>query len=581
MVLSSLVLGGNQLEIKASYILYSQDHKYIYACGGVEAKVEGRRIRADYFYYSIRAKEGQATGAVEFNGKKYDILVFKLSKKFKWMGINFGKKIEKTGDRLSLPTLKSPDELRKAAVFFEAHRITVGKYGKVKGWDVQPYVLGAPSIPLSSFVLDPGSPPPKTNLRLGTLRFTREDGAMVGLVLDLKEKIYRGRYETRYFERELFKLSGEPRGIIFSGYGSLGRKGRTPWMENSLFYTTEGKYLDFSLYSRREGKLFLFVMQNRVSSRQSEKPYYWLSSSLRFKKYRWFQPEISLGWDYKSSYQVSLATYINPHPSLHMDLSWMKNQQVTSYTTTSTSTSSFHVSYNPSIFNFSASALLSKDLLEKTKRKDISLNLNFRPLSLLQESLWAGFQFFFMFSSFPYGKDYYEKLSPGMRVSLTSSGYSLPLGLIFLPTLDINQTWERGKTSWTEFNYFLSFQKEMGNFILALEINGNSRYKLQQLWVEGTSNVFINGRVRWRTAHSSASAVFYFDRSMSLERINIRGDISLFWELSFRFFSLYNQRLRKITIFEGYIEKNLRGAIKVQLGYSLSHKKYFVRVIPL
>ncbi len=580
-LLLSLVFPGVLLKIEASYILYSQDHKYIYASGGVKVQVKGKNIKCDFLYYSVREKEGEALGDVVFMEKKYDLLVFKLGRKVEWMGMILGEEIKREGKRINLPRIKSPEELRGAALFFEAHRVTVGEYGKVKGWDVQPYVLGAPSIPFKTLVLDHGNPPPKTNIHLGTLRFTREDGAMVGLVLDIKEKIYNGRYEARYFERGLFKLPGSPRGILLSGYGTLGKKGKNPWLEDSFFYTTEGNYLDLSLYSRREGKFFLFTVQNRVSSRQYEKPYYWLSSTLRFKKYKTFQPEISVGWNYRDSYRLSLATYINPHPSLHMDLSWTRNLQVTSYTTTSTSTSSFHLSYNPSIFNFSANALLSKDLLERTRRKDMSLNLNFRPFSLLQESLSAGFQFFFMFSSFPYGNGYYRKVSPGFRISLSAAGYSLPLGFSFIPSLDINQTWESGKISWTEFNYFLSLQRQMWKFTFSLELNGNSRYKLQNFWIEGTNNLFMNWRIMWRTSGSSASAVFYFDREMNLERVNLRGDLPLVCNTRLRFFSLYNHRLGKITIFEGYIEKNFRGAIKVQVGYSLSHKKYFVRVIPL
>ncbi len=571
-----------KIEIRAKYILYSEDHKYLYAAGAVEVRIGKERIGAETLYYSVNRKEGVALGNVVFRKKSFDIVVFRLdAKKLRWRGVRFGKELKSSGDNLPLPQLVPPSELMKAALYFEAKRVVINEYGKVKGWKVQPYVLGAPSIPLPSLVLDMGKPPPKTHLRPGSLRFTREEGAMVGVALDIKEKIYDGSYEIKYFERELFKIPGTPRGIIFYGYGSLRKRGKPSLLENSIFYTSEGKYLDFSLSTFREGKLFSFSLQNRLSSREYEKPHYWLSSSLRFKKYRWFQPEVSIGWDYKKSYTLTLSTYMAPAKKLNLYLNWNRNFQETSYVTTRTETSSFRLSYSPSIFNFSTSATLSRDLMEKTSRKDLSLNLDLRPFSLLMGSVSASLSAFFLFSKFPYGKVYEEKISPGFNLRLSSYGLSLPLGFSVSPSLEIHQIWERDKTSWSEVNTFLNLERSLWKFQLSLQFNMNSRLKASGLWVEGYHNYFVNLVILFHNRASSVRATLFMNRELALKRINLNGDLGLLWGVRFRFFALYNSLTEKLSIFEGYLEKNFRNALKIQIGYSLSYRKYFFRVIPL
>ncbi len=572
----------DKIEIRAKYILYSEDHKYLYASGAVEVKIGKEKIKTETLYYSVRRREGVALGNTSFRGNSFHLMIFKIEKeRLKWRGLRFGKKLESFGKDLPLPKLILPQDLMKAALYFEAKKVLIDKYGKVKGWQVQPYVLGAPSLPLPSLVLDLGNPPPKTHLRPGSFRFTREEGAIAGVALDIKEKIYDGSYELKYFERELFKIPGTPRGIIFYGYGSLRKRGKPSLLDNSIFYTSEGKYLDFSLSTSREGKVFSFFLQNRLSSRQYEKPHYWLSTALRFQKYRWFQPEVSLGWDYKNSYTLTLNTYMTPAKNLNLNLSWSRNNQETSYVTTRTETSSLHLSYSPSIFNFSSSATFSKDLMEKTSRKDISLNLNLRPFSLLMGSVSASVRTFFLFSEFPYGNGYEEKISPGLRLSLSSYGLSLPLGFSLSPSLDFYQIWDKGKTSWTEVNTFIDLERSIWKFQLALEFNMNSRLKATGFWVEGYHNYFVNLGLRFHNMASTLRATFFMNKELALERINLNGDLGLIWGIRLRFFALYNSFTEKLSIFEGYLEKNFRNALKIQVGYSLSYKKYFFRVIPL
>lgn len=581
-ILTILCFSDEILKVKEGYVLYSLDDKYVYASGDLHIEVLGRSIIGKRFYFDLRKWEGVLAGDVKFNNKKYDILVLEIKdKKLQWMGMSFGEEIKREGRRLKIPVFKYPDELRKAAIYFEAKEITVNELGRVKGVNVIPYALGAPSLPMKYMVLDLGKPPDKTHLRPGTLRYTQEEGAFAGVVLDVREKIYRGAYELKYFERGLFKIPGDPRGIIFSGSGSFGRKGKPSILDNSVFYTTMGKYMDFILSSTREGKLFEFRIQNRVTTREGEKPHYWFSSSLRFKKLKFFQPVVEVGWNYYSSYVLGVSTEIIPVKNSMLSLSWVKNTQEDHEIITKTEVSSLRFSYTPSIFNLNLNASLTDDLIERTLRKDMSMNLQFKPVFFLEKSFSLTLESFFTFSRFPYGDSYSEKVNPGLRISLSSEGFLLPAGFEFLPGVDINQMWEKGKTSWTEFNYFLGLKKPLWKFTLGVDFSLNARYKSGGFWVEGYNNYYLNGRIEFKNQGSFITTVFYFNDKMELERISSMGDIGLFLGFRVRFFSIYNNLRGRLTTLETYLEKNLRNAIKLQLGYSLNLKKYFFRVIPL
>lgn len=570
------------LKVKGGYVLYSLDDKYIYASGNLHIEILGRSITGKRFYFDLKKWKGMIVGEVKFSSRKYNLLVLKVkNKELQWMGMIFGKEIEREGAKLKIPVFKYPNELKKAAIYFEAKEITVNELGRVKGVNVLPYAFGAPSLPMKYMVLDLGKPPDKTHLRLGTLRYTQEEGAFVGVVLDVKERIYRGVYEFKYFEKGLFKIPGEPRGIIFSGSGSFGKKGKPSILDNSIFYTTVGKYMDFILSSTREGKLFEFRIQNRVTSREREKSHCWFSSSLRFKKLKFFQPMVEIGWNYYSSYVLGISTEIIPVKNSTLSFSWVKNTQEDHEIVTKTEVSSLRFSYTPSIFNLNLNASLANDLIEHTLRKNMSMNLQFKPVSLLENSFSLTLESFFMFSRFPYGEDYSEKVNPGLRISLSGEGFLLPAGFELLPGLDINQMWEKGKTSWTEFNYFLGLKKTLWKFTLGLDFSLNARYKSGGFWVEGYNNYYLNGRIEFKNQRSSITTLFYCNGKMELERISSMGDIGLFLGFRVRFFSIYNNLRGRVTTLETYLEKNLRNAIKLQLGYSLNLKKYFFRIIPL
>lgn len=581
-ILSLFLLSKQVLKIKADYIIYSHDDKYLYASGSAIIQIGEEKITGTRFYFSIPEWNGLVAGDVVFRGKKYDLVFLYIKKgKLLWQGIVFGGEIKFEGEKLSPPLLKFPDELKKAALYFEARQISVDENGRVKGSYVQPYTLGTPSIPVKNLILDLGKPPEKTNIRPGTLRYSREEGAFLGVMLDVKGKFYQGLYEFEYFERGIFKIPGEKRGIIFSGYGGFGKKGNKHLLDNSIFYTTSGKYLDFSLSTSREGKVFAFFTQTRISTREYEKPYYWVSSSLRFKKYEYFQPEIQAGWNYRDSYTLGVLADITPFKNVKMNLAWMKSYLEEPSLTTNTQTTQVKISYNPSIFNFTTSANVTDDLVEKTRRKDLSMNLDFTTVEFLEKSFSISFSAFLMFSKFPYGQDYSEKFSPGVRINLSGVGFEIPLGFIFTPGVDINQIWEEGKPAWTEFNYFMSVHKELWKFKISADLSMNSRYKSGGFWVEGYNNYFINGKFEFLSGASSINSVFYFNREFELERISLTGDLGLPLDFRFRFFSIYNSFQGKVSTLEAYLEKNLRNAIKVQIGYSLIMKKYFFRIIPL
>ncbi len=582
LLLSTCMVSGEVLKVKGGYVLYSADDKYIYASGNLHIELLGNSVQGKRFYFDLKRWEGLIAGDVKFSGKEYDMMILKVKKKkLLWMGIRFANEVKTEGKGLSLPEFKYPEDLKKAAIYFEAREITVNERGRVKGTNVLPYALGAPSLPMHYMILDLGKPPDRTHLRPGTLKYTQEEGAFIGVILDVKEKAYRGTYELRYFERGLFKIPGDPRGIIFSGSGSFGKKGKPSLIDNSVFYTTMGKYMDFILSSLREGKLFEFRIQNRVTTRETEKPHYWFSSSLKFKKFKFFQPVVEVGWNYYSSYVIGISTDIIPVKNSILNLSWVKNVQEDHDIITKTEVSSIRFSYTPSIFNLNLNASLTDDLVERTLRKDMSMNLSFKPVPFLQKTFSLTVEGFFMFSRFPYGKDYSEKLSPGLRFSLSSEGFILPGGAELLPGIDVNQMWERGKTSWTEFNYFLGLKKNIWKFTLGVDLSLNSRYKSGGFWVEGYNNYFVNGRIEFKNQGSYITTIFYFNDKMELERVSSMGDVGLFFGFRFRFFSIYNNLRGRITTVETYLEKNLRNAIKLQVGYSLNLKKYFFRVIPL
>ncbi len=570
------------MKIKGEYIIFSRDQKYIYGGGKVEILAGGKIINGDRVYFDLNTWKGIVSGKAVIDEENYDLLVFRFKDgKFSYEGMRFEKKIVKKGKEIIPPRLISPVELRKASVYFEAKEMEVSDKGKIVGKIVIPYVLGAPSIPMKSLLLSMGKPPDKTNLRPGRIRYSKEEGAFLGVVLNLREKLYQGSYELQYFERELFKIPGDKRGIIFSGSGSFGKKGKKPIIENSIFYTTSGKNLDFTFLTSKQGKSFDFYISQRGTTNEAQKPYYWLSSGLKFKKLNFFMPGLEVGWNYCGSYSLNLYSEIHPLKKLSLDLSWAEKNVKGEGLTTKTRTSSARLSYTPSIFTLEAVGNISNDLIQETERKDLTMNLRFPALKFLEDSVSAQLEGFFLFSSFPYGNSRETKYSPGFRFSLDSSGFSLPLGFEFSPNFSVNQVWERGKTSWSEFNYFLDLQKKIWVFVFGGDFTLSSRYKTGGFWVEGYNNFYLKGKIGINSGRTSFFVYFYYNKEFFLERATTSGEIYLPLNFRVRLFSVYNNYTGEISTLEAYLEKDIRHAIRLQLGYSLALKKYFFRVIPL
>jgi hypothetical protein len=178
------------------------------------------------------------------------------------------------------------------------------------------------------------------------------------------------------------------------------------------------------------------------------------------------------------------------------------------------------------------------------------------------------------------GEEGDSSISKGISLKMASVGLLLPFGFVAAPSYTINQLWDDMGDNTTDFNLLMSIKRNFGYFSFSFDYSLTSRYKPDNFWVEGnnTHNLNLNLDLK-REKYFVYQLGFIFDDKLNLQNIRLNGFVNLPFKFKFSSFVLYYSQEKRFQSVEIFLEKLFLKKIKLQGGYSLALKKFFIKFL--
>ncbi|UCH94814.1 MAG: hypothetical protein JSV88_31775, partial [Candidatus Aminicenantes bacterium] len=520
--------------------------------------------------------------------EKYDAVFFKGIPP-RWLMVSYKDKIEMTGDLEMKPFFmhfakRTPEELKKdSSLYFEFKEFRINENRRITAKIVVPYMMGLPTLPLKRFTVRRGAWSDRTLLAFRNINYSGVDGLSASFYLRLREKFLKGDHDIKLYERKLFGLEGPKRGVLFSGKSELLAKNKK-LLEMSTLWNSGEESFNIRLSHRLDFKYLSYAFTQIVSGQKKRPTFVEFSSDLTIKKLKIIVPRFQFTHDWEKSYSYRLSTPLSLVKNLNLNFSWQRRIIRDNYRSdTSDFTTSLH--FNASLFSVSSNYNFSKNLLEAAVRKNFSVNMRLKPLQFLMNNISMDISTFFMFSSLPYGDQTLSRTSPGINFAIRSAGALMPLGFNLIPTFTFNHLWDKQdnqEQGFTDFNYSISLQKEIGKFTGSVDYALASRYRVDNFWIEGSSRQNLNLNLQLKDLKNYSFLLrFYYNNNLDLENISFTGQWNLPYDLRFSSFLLFYNREKKFQTLEVFIEKTFKKRIKIQGGYSLALKRFFIKFLTL
>lgn len=602
----ALGLGAEEsLRFKGDYFIYSDDFNYIYGGGAITMTTDREQIVGDNLYMEVGSTSGIIFGHVTVTAiikkeetlknegeegpllgeETYDAVYFKGIPPA-WWKVKYGEAITGQGDASMEPFFvhfvkRSPGSLQKeSSLYFEFREFRINKNRRIKAKYVIPYAMGVPTMPLRSFTVRRGAWQDKTLLAFHNVSYSALNGIAMGLYLRTRSSFFKGDHKIRFFERSLFGLEGAKRGFQFSGGSQILINKKEFLGISTMLNTVEQTYnMRFSIV--KDLKYFSFSLFQDMSGREGLPAFFQFQGDLTYKGLKFIAPRVDFSHDLEKSLSYRFSTPLHTWKKLALNLSWQRKiiRDTYRYDTSELATS---LGFNGPIFDLTSNYIYTRNLVESTVRQNFSAHVRFKPLLFLEENVTFDISSFCNFSTFPGGEETMTRFSPGINIGIRSEGARLPLGFKLVPGFTFNHLWDTDRQieTFSDFNYLLSLQKEMGYFRVGVEYGLASRYRARDFWIEGSNrrNMDISLAYTFEDDHSLLLRFFY-NNKLALETISLTGQVTLPWEIRFSAFSLYYQLEKQFQTLELFLEKTFRQRIKVQCGYSLALKRFFVKFI--
>ena len=562
---------------KGKYLIYSDYHHYIFGAGKIEVKIGEKKIFGDYLFFNVKTLKGKVLGRASMDSKStFDEILFSLIP-LNFKSISFGEKIKSSGkaEEIKLKTLK---ELKNSALFYETRELRVYKSRKIIGYYVIPYVMGVLSFPLKKLILKKSEFFEKTTFYLKNINYDGFYGFSITPSLAIRTKALSGDIDFKLFERELFNISGEKRGINISANQLFKVKGRKI-LEMNGFFSSDSKSSNLSFSHESSIGPISFSLNQTISKTSSDKAVYLLDTLLKINGLKILSPSLNLKYDYRKSYSYLISTPLNILKNTEIFLSYLREKTNNSFIS-DTSKFSSSINFSSSILSGSSSFNLTKDMIEDSVKKDFALNLSPPQISLIN-NINIMISPFYSFSSYPLSDQIFKKNNFGLNFSINSSGVLLPFKFSLYPNFSVYQLWEKDRESKTNFNYFLNIEKRKGVFSLIINYGISSSYKTKAFWIEGNNLKNMNIRAGLKKMGEYDFYLnFYFDNNYSLENITSKLEVNFLRDWRLSSYSIYYNKTKKLTSFEIFLEKTIKNSFKIQGGYSLLLKRFFIKLIP-
>lgn len=593
-VFMALSLGAaDSLDFKGDYFLFSDDKNYIFGGGNILLKTGKLSVKADVLYMNVTEFTGVLYGAVrvttdedkkEKKEEQYDAVFFKGLPP-QWLMVSYGKEMSAKGEQ-TLKSLylnfekKTPEALKDSALYFEFREFRIDKNKKIRAKIVIPYMMGLPTVPLKKFTVNRGEWAEKTMLAFNNINYSGLDGLSLAFLLRMRQKWIKGDYDIKLYERQLLKLDGAKRGVLFSGKSMLFIN-KKEFLDTTTLLNSGDRSFNLRLNLRKDFKIFSYALSQNISGRENQPTFLELSSDVTITKLKIMMPTFNFTHDLKRSYSYRMSTPLTLWKKLNLNVSWQRKILKENYRA-DTSDFATSLNFNSSLFMLSSNYNFSRNLVEATTRKNFAVNLNLKPLLFLEDNVSINLSTFYMFSALPLGNQVQERTSPGVNVRIDSVGIAIPLGFELLPSFTFNHLWDDLQENFTDFNYAFALQKRIGVFKGSVAYTLASRYRAKNFWIEGNNRQNINLDFELKNeADYSLLLRFYFNNSLALENISFTGKVNLPFDLSLSSFLLYYSMEEKFQTVEVFIEKVFKNKIRLQGGYSLALKRFFVKFLTM
>jgi hypothetical protein len=576
----------NNIRFTGEYFIFSDQDNYIYGSGNITMKRNNTNITGKYLYLDIDKSEGVLLGNIIINKNKTelrtDAFFFKIHP-FKYY-------TEKYEDTLHISSILKKDEkikikkinlkdLKSGALYYEFNEFIIGKKRKIKAKNVIPYIMGFPSLPFKRFTIKRGDIPEKTMLYPESINYSGIYGLTLNTLLRIRSKVFRGDNKIKLFEKGIFGLGEPSRGFILSGKNNFYLK-KKKLFELSLIANSDVSSFNIIFEHKRTGKNFTYEISQTISGRKDTDIVYNFKSGIIYKGLKFIRPNLVFTHNLKNNYSYDITSPFNLFKRLSINLGIKKNVFKDNFISNTLDFSSSAI-FSGNFFKISSNFNSTKNFIETSLKKNFSLNLNFDTVYFLQKNIGLTFSTFYMFSKFPSGENISEKISPGINIMFDSKGFALPLGFSLNPVFVINQIWDNQSENYTDFNPFISLRKKLGSFLFSIDYSAISHYESDGFWVEGYNTTNIKFNIDLKNKNYDLNLKFLTGNDMKLESILFNGKIYFSKSIIFSSFLIYYYNEKKMQTTEIFIEKNFRNVFKIQGGYSLALKKFFIKVLTL
>jgi hypothetical protein len=584
LLLSMASLQAKEVKLEGQYFIYSQDKNYIYGSGNLSIKIKTFIITGQTLFLDTKTMKGKLLGTIIVKNKKKiilqgDELTFTLFP-FKYRCKIFQEEIKNFGDPKMNHSVDFIDikELKLSSIYYELKSINITESKRISGHYLIPYIMGIPSIPVKKLAINKGDLSKRTVFFLKKTNYSKTYGLSLHTGLNIYNKNIRSRYQLKFFERELFNISGDKRGLIIDGKNSLRIKDKKI-LDFDILANSDKKSFNFIIKQSLDFKNFNYSVSHSVSGQKGNKSFHLLKAGLRIKNLKFLLPKFDFSYDYKGSTAYKISSPLKLAKSLRMNFAWERNI-VNNDLKRNDSIFSTNLNFSSSILSLSSSLNISRDLIQSTSKQSFSLNLNLPDLKFLDNNLTFTLSPFYTFSSLPSGNYQFRESSPGFTFTISSRGVRFPLGIEFTPVFNMFQIWDSVNNNKTNFNYNLSLKKTIKCITFFLDYGLISRFSTNSHWVEGYNMNNLSIRIEaGKTGLYSLSSRFGYNNNFKLENFTLTGEIFLPFKSRLSTSLIYLSLQKKIANFEIYLEKSFRGIFKIRGGYSLSLKRFFVDLV--
>ena len=565
------------ITIKADYLIYSEDLQYIFGAGNVFITLNKAKLKGNYLFFDVREFKGKLIGKVSFSNKIFDEIVFSIFP-FKYKTINFKQKIKESGENIENIKNSYLKELKKSSIYYEAKALKIYKTKKIIAYNLIPYIVGVPSFPLKKLRVKQAEFFEKSTLYLKNIKYDAFYGLSVNPSLVIRSKPVKGSLDFNFFERKLFNIDGKKRGVNVAAESIFYVKEKD-LLNFSAFYNSDSSSYNINLFHENNIGIINYSIRQNISKGLGNKTLSQVEATMSVNKIKFIKPFLKLTYDYKKSYTYMISTPLRLIKNMEILVSYYREKSDNTLKR-DTKRYSSSLNFSSSLINLGSSFNLTKDIIEDSIKKDFSLNFSFPQVSLLN-NIRFNFSPFYTFSSYPISNRTYRQNNFGINAGFNSSGIILPFGISLYPGFYIYQLWKRDKEAKTNFNYFINFEKRAGIFSFLLNYSLYSSYRTENFWIQGSNLKNMNIRIGLQDSNIYNLFInFYFNNYYSLENISSKFEFNFLSNWRLFSYTTYYKKINKIQTFEIFIEKTFKNLLKIQGGYSLILKRFYLKAIP-